>query len=176
MSRYRVQCPMLSGEKIAHYLKGQNKRIYSDGEDVGDFVIVYNARNISVRDNSYYWKRFLYPVHTRFGRHIVDQTMEEVHKRDPCHIMSKEVRANLPKGLLRQTWEARLFLYPDGIETVPLRLIENVSGVIRQVMPVPKRLDEYSKEELDAFPKLFDWPEDFKLAPISPLNARKIKV
>ncbi|KAA0188283.1 putative 50s ribosomal protein L13 [Fasciolopsis buskii] len=40
---------------------------------------------------------------------------------------------------------------------VPKELIKNVSGVIRQVMPVPRRLDDYTEAELAEFPKLFDW-------------------
>lgn len=43
------------------------------------------------------------------------------------------------------------------IQTLPKDLIKNVSGVIRQVLPVPRRLEAYSVEEIRAYPKLFDW-------------------
>jgi len=33
----------------------------------------------------------------------------------------------------------------------------NLTGQIRQVMPVPRRLDEFTAEERENFPRLFDW-------------------
>ena len=30
-----------------------------------------------------------------------------------------------------------------------------------QVRPVPKKLDEFTKEEVEKFPKLWDYPEEY---------------
>ncbi|VDP88099.1 unnamed protein product [Echinostoma caproni] len=90
--------------------------------------------------------------------------------------MLREVRVNLPQCAARKYWLSRLHLYADGVETVPKELLDNLSGVIRQVMPVPKRLDEYTQAELDEFPKLFDWPEGFHLAPLNKLSVPAEKV
>ena len=35
--------------------------------------------------------------------------------------------------------------------------MNNVSDVIRQIQVVPKRIEDYSPEEIENFPKLFDW-------------------
>ena len=43
------------------------------------------------------------------------------------------------------------------LQNVPDELLKNVTDVIPQVMPVPKHLDEYTQEEKDNYPRLFDW-------------------
>ncbi|KAF8563210.1 hypothetical protein P879_10139 [Paragonimus westermani] len=170
-----MQCPMLSGEKIARYLMGKHVRYYDPQSDFGCHVVVCNTRHIAVKDNSMYWKRFLYPSYTRFGVFRRDETMEELHMRDPTEVIRREIRVNLPYCRSRLYWLARLHLYPDGIETVPDEIVGNLSGVLKRVMPVPKRLDEYSQEELDDFPKLFDWPQDYCVAPLGHLSANSKK-
>ena len=42
-------------------------------------------------------------------------------------------------------------------QKVPDHIMNNVSDVIRQIQVVPKTLQDYTQEEIDAFPKLFDW-------------------
>ncbi|CAH8848667.1 unnamed protein product [Trichobilharzia szidati] len=170
-----MQCPMLSGERIAKYLKGKHIRYYDPYNDFGSHVVVFNSRHIAAKDNSRYWKRFLYPIHTRFPRHRIEETMEEVHRRDPTEVIRLETKANLENRESRKYQLERLHIYPDGIETVPKDIIANVSGVIPQVMKVPKSLNEYSPEELDEFPKLFDWPEDYHVSPLSPITIKLLK-
>ena len=50
----------------------------------------------------------------------------------------------------------------------------NISGQIQQQREVPKRLDEYSQEERDSFPRLFEWSvhnltdsEEYNIAEVS---------
>ncbi|VDK45983.1 unnamed protein product [Taenia asiatica] len=195
-----MQCPMLSGELLASYLTGSRKRIYDPRGDCGDSVIVFNSRYIAAKDNSLYWRRFLYTHHTRFGPYRVEETMEEMHARDPTEVLRREVRSHLKNWTGRPDWLARLHIFADGIEvdfwfpvldtffvsdfvvplrnslpvcspsqiqTLPKELIKNVSGVIRQVLPVPRRLEAYSVEEINAYPKLFDWPENYAARPLS---------
>lgn len=39
--------------------------------------------------------------------------------------------------------------------------MENISGQLRQLRRVPKKLAEYSEEEQAKFPKVFDYPDDY---------------
>ncbi|CAH8531223.1 unnamed protein product [Schistosoma guineensis] len=169
-----MQCPMLSAERIAKYLTGKNIRYYDPSADFGSHVVVINSRHIAAKDNSRYWKRFLYTTHTRFPVNRVEETMEEVHRRDPTEVIRLEIKAVLRNNESRKYQLSRLHIYPDNIETIPKDIIANISGVIPQVMKVPKRLDEYSAEELNEFPKLFDWPEDFHVAPLSSIAKKLI--
>ena len=104
----------------------------------------------------------------------------ELHSRDPTLVMWKAVYSMLEGGLDRKNKMAQLHVYPEGIETVPeeiyksnfLNLIvltlyftcfvySGISGQVEPVRPVPKRLEEFSKEELEKFPKFWDFPEEY---------------
>jgi len=56
---------------------------------------------------------------------------------------------------------ARLHVYPDGFEGVPEEIAANITGQIEPVKHVPKKLDEFSAEEIENFPKLWDYPEEY---------------
>ena len=50
-----------------------------------------------------------------------------------------------------------------SFQTVPEDLLTNVSHTVEQPRRVPKRLDEYSKEEVEKFPKLWELPEEYAI-------------
>ena len=62
---------------------------------------------------------------------------------------------------MRKPKMARLHVYPDGVETVPSDIMINVSNQIEQMREVPKKLDEYTKEEVEDFPRVWDPPKDY---------------
>lgn len=64
-------------------------------------------------------------------------------------------------NLQRRYTMERLHIFPDG--NVPQNLMENVSNQIRQIRPVPKRLDRYSEKEVAEYPKVMDYPDDYVL-------------
>ena len=43
---------------------------------------------------------------------------------------------------------------------VPEEIMKNVTSQIPQVKPVPKKLSDYTEEEMQSFPKVFDYPEN----------------
>ena len=43
---------------------------------------------------------------------------------------------------------------------VPEEIMKNVTSQIPQVKPVPKKLSDYTDEEMQSFPKVFDYPEN----------------
>ena len=40
-------------------------------------------------------------------------------------------------------------------------MLKNLTGQIRQVMPIPRALHEYTDQERDNFPRLFEWPKEY---------------
>lgn len=62
-------------------------------------------------------------------------------------------------NLQRRYTMERLHIFADN--NVPEDLMKNVSSQIRQLRPVPKRLDHYSEEEVHTYPKLIDYPKDY---------------
>lgn len=75
--------------------------------------------------------------------------------------MKKAVYTDITSNLLRRTQMERLHIFP-GTE-IPEEIKKNISGQIRPLRQVPKRLQEYSNEEIKSFPKLFDYPQDYIL-------------
>lgn len=64
-------------------------------------------------------------------------------------------------NLQRRYTMERLHIFPDS--NVPEKLLQNVSNQIRQLRPVPKRLDHYEEKEVKEFPKIVDYPKDYVL-------------
>lgn len=64
-------------------------------------------------------------------------------------------------NLQRRTTMERLHLFPDA--NVPEDLLKNVSNQIKQLRPIPKRLDHYKEEEVKEYPQIIDYPKDYVL-------------
>ena len=54
----------------------------------------------------------------------------------------------------------KLFLIFTHPTQVPEEIMKNVTSQIPQVKPVPKKLSDYTEEEVQNFPKVFDYPEN----------------
>lgn len=65
-------------------------------------------------------------------------------------------------NLFRRVVMERLHIYPDS--NVPEEVMENITNQIRPLRSIPKTLDSYSKEEIEKYPKIMDYPEDFILS------------
>ena len=57
---------------------------------------------------------------------------------------------------------AQLHVYADGFDTVPTEIANNISSQIQPPDRIPKGLDEYSEQEIKDFPKLWDYPKDYR--------------
>ncbi|KAK7502199.1 hypothetical protein BaRGS_00006563 [Batillaria attramentaria] len=146
------QCPNLSAHRVIPYLQGKHKPIYHPLSDVGDHVVVINTKEVAMQGE--YWRRFKYFHHTGYPGGFSEASAWRVHEIDPTRVMHQAVYCRLPGNLLRKGLMRRLHLYPD--DAVPDEIMENISDQIRQVQEIPKRLDEYTEEEIQEFPKLFD--------------------
>ncbi|KAK5649071.1 hypothetical protein RI129_003963 [Pyrocoelia pectoralis] len=138
------QNPFESAELLKKYLMGLHKPIYHPMNDCGDHVIVINSLDIALPGDE--WKKRVYFHHTGYPGGATWTLAWDLHKKDPT--------------LRRYTME-RLHIFPDL--NVPQSLMKNVSNQIRQIRPVPKRLDAYSEKEVKEFPKIIDLPKDYIL-------------
>lgn len=149
------QCAMKSSDAIAYHLRGLHKPIYHPLSDIGDHVVVINTKYVAMKDD--YWRKYRFYHHTRYPGGFSVTSAWRLHEMQPTKIIEKLVYQRLRGNLTRHTLMRRLHLFPD--DNVPEHIIKNVSDQIRQIQPVPKRLDEYTEEEVCEYPKLFDWPE-----------------
>jgi len=65
-------------------------------------------------------------------------------------------------NLFRRVVMERLHIYSDS--NVPEEVMENITNQIPPLRPIPKTLGSYSKEEIEKYPKIIDYPEDFILS------------
>jgi large subunit ribosomal protein L13 len=155
------QDPFKSASLIAKYLSGKHKPIYHPLSDVGDHVVVINTKEIAMEGDL--WRTFKHFHHTGYPRGFSQIRAYKVHDADPTRVLYKAVYSTVKGTLLRRPMMEKLHLFPD--EKMPDDIRRNLTGQIRQVMPVPRRLDEYSQQERENFPKLFDWPADYIISP-----------
>jgi len=155
------QDPMVFSKTIADVLSGKNKPIFHPTNDCGDHVVVVNAAKIALYSDN--WRYVRMYVNTRFPSQNHVFPFYHVHDQDPCKLTERYIHKAFG-GDLRGMWrrrirKARLLVYPD--ENVPEEIMNNISHQIRQHKIVPKKLEDYSIEEIEGFPKLLDLPDDF---------------
>lgn len=73
--------------------------------------------------------------------------------------MKKAVYRALKINLQRHNTMQRLHLFQD--DNVPKEILENVTNQIRQLRPVPERLDQMDEDFVKTFPKIMEPPRDY---------------
>lgn len=116
-----------------------------------------NTKDIALPGDE--WTKRAYFHHTGYAGGASWTLAWELHNKDPLMIMKKAVYRGLGGNLQRRYTMQRLHLFEN--EDVPLEIMENVTNQIRQLRPVPKRLDHIDPEEVQNFPKIVDFPEDY---------------
>lgn len=101
----------------------------------------------------------MYYHHSLYAGGTTWASAYELHLRDPTIVLYKAIYKELRASETRKTLMARCHIFPD--DQVPEELMANVCDEIRQVQPMVKRLDEYTQEEIAAFPKLVEEPDDY---------------
>ncbi|XP_010575268.1 PREDICTED: 39S ribosomal protein L13, mitochondrial isoform X3 [Haliaeetus leucocephalus] len=137
-------------------LEGRHKPIYHALSDCGDHVVIINTRHIAFSGNK--WEQKVYSSHTGYPGGFKQVTATQLHLKDPTAIVKLTVYRMLPKNLQRRTMMQRLHLFPEDV--IPEDIQKNLLQEIPQPRAVPKRLDEYTPEEIAAFPKVWTPEED----------------
>lgn len=95
--------------KIVTYLTGKNKPTYAPNLDMGDYVIVINAKHIHVTGKRLTDK--IYYRHTGYPGGIYDQTLREMLARSPERPLRLAVKRMLPKKALGHQILGKLKIY-----------------------------------------------------------------
>jgi len=95
--------------KIAPYLTGKNKPIYTPNLDTGDFVIVINAEKIAVTgsrmDQKIYYRHSGYPSGMR------TLTLRQMLDKQPERVMELALKGMLPSSGLGRNMLKKLKVY-----------------------------------------------------------------
>lgn len=134
---------------IGQILQGKTKPIYHHAADVGDYIVVINTKDIVLTGRK--WNQKLYRHHTGYPGGLKEIIAKDLHKKDSTRVLWRAVNGMLPKNNLRPVWMKRLYLFED--EQHPYA--ENIYAKLEGPAPIPKRLQEYSPEEISNYPKLF---------------------
>nr|XP_028592057.1 39S ribosomal protein L13, mitochondrial [Podarcis muralis] len=159
---YLIDAKMQPPGKIAAItairLQGKHKPVYHALSDLGDHVVIINTRHIAFSGNK--WEQKVYSSHTGYPGGFKQVTAAQLHLRDPTAIVKLATYGMLPKNLLRRTMMQRLHIFADDV--IPEEIRKNLVEALPQPRKVPKRFDEYTQEEINAFPRLWNPPKDFR--------------
>lgn len=99
--------------RIAMYLRGKHKPLFTPHADAGDFVIVVNAEKVKITGNKLDQK--MYQHHTGFIGGLREKTLKDRMVQEPEGVIRDAVWGMLPKNRLGRALIKKLKVYrgPD---------------------------------------------------------------
>jgi len=95
--------------KVATYLRGKNKPVFTPNVDTGDFIIVINADKVRLTGNKQTDK--MYYHHSGYIGGIKAKTAKDMLEERPEKIIEEAVWGMLPKNRLGRTMIKKLKVY-----------------------------------------------------------------
>ena len=95
--------------KIATYLRGKHKTIYTPHVDTGDHMVIINAAQLGATGNKEQTK--IYHRHTGYPGGIKSMRLEELRAKHPERIIEYAVKRMLPRGPLGRQMYKKLHVY-----------------------------------------------------------------
>ena len=95
--------------KVANILRGKNKPEYTPNSDVGDFVVLVNAKNLKVTGSKNEDK--IYYRHTGYPGGIKQISFKDLLNNDPEKVLRLAVKGMLPKNKLNRQVIKKLKVY-----------------------------------------------------------------
>lgn len=97
--------------EISSILIGKNKAFYSPHQDLGDYVVVINAKDVKITGKKYTDK--IYYRYTGYPGGLRSSTWENKFKDDPRWAFRHSIKGMLPSNKLRDVRLKRLKVYLD---------------------------------------------------------------
>jgi large subunit ribosomal protein L13 len=95
--------------KIANLLRGRNKAFFAPHQDLGDFVIVINAKEVKLTGKKEEQK--IYRSFSGYGDGLREHPASFIRERVPERLIKDAVRRMLPKNRLMRQVFCRLKVY-----------------------------------------------------------------
>ena len=116
--------------RVASYIRGKHKPIFTPNVDTGDFIIVVNADKVKVTGNKLVDK--LYQHHTGYIGNLKEKSLKDRINSEPEKVIEDAVWGMLPKNRLGRAMIKKLKVYrgpehghaaqkPELIEITKLR-------------------------------------------------------
>ena len=100
-----------SASTIAQLLMGKNKPNFVKNLDMGDYVVVLNAKSVKVTGKKETDKK--YYRHSGFPGGFRVETLQELRNKRPTEIVRHAVSGMLPQNKLKASMLKRLFIFED---------------------------------------------------------------
>lgn len=97
--------------KIAELLMGKGKSYFVRNQDLGDYVVVINAKEVKVTGNKEKNKK--YYRYSGYPGGFRQETLAELRKRKPEDVVKHAVSGMLPDNKLKDMMLKRLFIFAD---------------------------------------------------------------
>lgn len=126
---------------VARILQGKHKPTYTPHADVGDFVVVINAKKVRVTGRKA--EKKVYRHYTGYPGGLVEQSFARMRDRHPEDIIRLAVRRMMPKTTLGRHMTRKLKVYAGSTHPHHAQKPEPVSfGTIRSVGTIPSGADK----------------------------------
>ena len=99
--------------RVANILRGKTKPEYTPNADVGDFVVLINAKNIKVTGSKNENK--IYYSHSGYPGGIKKINFKDLLEKDPEKVLRNSVKGMLPKNKLNRQMIKKLKIYSDEV-------------------------------------------------------------
>ena len=98
--------------RVAILLRGKNKPIFAPHQDTGDFVVVINAKKVSLTGKK--WKEKIYTHHSGYPGGLKQASAEKIAEKKPERLITMAVQGMLPKTKLGKKLIKKLKVYAGG--------------------------------------------------------------
>ncbi len=97
---------------VAMILQGKNKSYYTPHVDVGDYIIIINAKNIILSGQKD--KKKIYWRYSQYPGGIKQRKFSEERENFPERVIHHSVKGMMPKGILGRQMIKKLKIYKDN--------------------------------------------------------------
>ena len=137
--------------EVAKILRGKHKPIYAPHADVGDHVIVVNARGIRLtggKEN----KKIAYR-HSGYPGGLTETVYADLLEKRPRYVVEKAVKGMLPKNRLGRAMASKLQVYEGAEHPHQAQKPEPLAlGAVPAWTGIPVREPKQPREEKEAAP------------------------
>lgn len=105
--------------RIASFLMGKHKPIFSPHLDTGDFVVVINADKVHITGNKA--KQKLYYRHSGYPGGLKSISLEKMMQTNPTRVIEHAVNGMLPHTRLGASMKKRLKVYAGETHPHPVQ-------------------------------------------------------
>lgn len=101
-----------SATEIALLLTGKRKPNFVRNLDVGDYVVVINAKEVKTTGNKESLKKYI--RHSGYPGGFKSEVLADLRKRNPGEVIIHAVAGMIPQNRLKDKFLKRLYVFPEA--------------------------------------------------------------